>query len=186
MVPQPIVYTRTARVLHWVTVLLLLALIGLGVTMTRWVPDERKIQVYSWHEWVGITIFVLTLIRLVWTVLHPVPPPPGLNTLERTARRTVHAGIYVVLLVQPIIGWIMSCAFGFPVVYLGILPLPLIVEENRELAARMQGIHDALALTLVGLVALHVGAVLYHHLIRQDGVLHRMLPSAARKVEVRR
>ena len=176
--PVPVVtaYTRTARLLHWLTAGLLVGLVGLGVTMTRWIPDEQKIRVYSWHEWIGVTVFALTAFRLLWTMSHP-PPPISLSPAERIARRVVHSAIYVVLLTQPIVGWIMSCAFDFPVVYLGIIPLPVIVEANPELAARMQRIHDLLALVLVGLVALHLGAIANHHLFRRDGIMRRMLPT---------
>ena len=176
MVPEPGVYTPTARRLHWLTAGLLLLLFGLGVSMTRWVPDEQKLRVYSWHEWVGLTVFGLTAFRLWWSLTHQAPPL-SLPPLERVARRVVHTAIYAVLIIQPITGWIMSCAFGFPVVYLGLVPLPVIVEADPDLAKRMQGIHDLLALTLVALFALHLGAIANHHLIRQDGILRRMLPS---------
>jgi cytochrome b561 len=168
-------YTPTARFLHWVTAALLLGLFGLGVSMTRWIPDEQKIRVYSWHEWVGVTVFALTAIRLWWTLTHPAPPL-ALSAGERIARRVVHSAIYAVLLTQPIVGWIMSCAFGFPVVYLGLIPLPLIVDADPELAARMQGVHDLLAIALAGLIALHLGAIANHHLLRRDGIMRRMVP----------
>ena len=63
-------YTPLARALHWATAVLLLALFGLGISMTRWVPDEQKIRVYSWHEWAGITVFALTALRLMWRLTH--------------------------------------------------------------------------------------------------------------------
>jgi cytochrome b561 len=175
MPPRPAVYTPTARWLHWLTAGLLVALFGLGVSMTRWVGDNHKLRVYSWHEWVGVTVFGLTAFRLWWSMRHP-PPPLSLAPLEHVARRVVHAAIYAVLILQPITGWIMSCAFGFPVVYLGVIPLPIIVEADSDLAARMQGIHDVLAVALVGLFTLHLGAVALHHLVRQDGLLARMAP----------
>jgi cytochrome b561 len=175
---MPTAYTPAARFLHWATAALLLLLFGLGVSMTRWVPDEQKIRVYSWHEWVGLTVFALTAIRLMWTLTHPAPPLT-LGAGERIARRIVHGGIYAVLLTQPIVGWIMSCAFGFPVVYLGLVPLPIVVDADPELAARMQRLHDLLALALVGLFALHLGAIANHHLFRRDGIMRRMLPPRA-------
>jgi cytochrome b561 len=157
---------------------LLLVLFGLGVSMTRWVPDERKVQVYSWHEWAGITVFALTAVRLWWRLRHP-PPPIDVPQWEKVVAGAVYVAIYLVLIGQPVVGWLMSTAFGFPVVYLGVLPLPAPVSEDRALAERLQGVHDLLALTLLLLFALHLGGVLYHHLIRRDAVLSRMLPSAA-------
>jgi cytochrome b561 len=171
-------YPPLARALHWATVVLLLVLFGLGISMTRWVADEQKIRVYSWHEWAGITVFALTALRLVWRLTHQ-PPPLAVPAWEKLAAGTVYAAMYVILVAQPIIGWVMSTAFGFPVVYLGLVPLPGPVSEDRELAERLQGVHEALAVVLAALFAVHLAGVLYHHLVRRDAVLSRMLPSAS-------
>jgi cytochrome b561 len=124
---------------------------------------------------VGVTVFGVTIARLLWRLTHPAPPL-ALPLAERIVANLVYVGIYAVLLIQPIIGWITSSAFGFPVVYLGFLPLPLIVAEDRAVAERFQQIHFNLAMVLVALFAAHLGGVLYHHLVLQDGVLRRMLP----------
>ena len=159
--------------------MLLLVLFGLGVSMTRWVADENKIQVYSWHEWVGITVFVLTAVRLMWRLTHPAPPI-AIPVWEKFAAAAVYVAMYLILLAQPIVGWLMSTAFGFPVVYLGLLPLPAPVPEDRALAERLEVVHISLAIALALLFAAHLAGVLYHHLVRRDGVLSRMIPSAAR------
>jgi cytochrome b561 len=124
---------------------------------------------------VGVTIFLVTIARLGWRLRHR-PPPLELPWIERVAAGTVYIAMYVVLFVQPIVGWVMSTAFGFPVVYLGVLRLPQIVEADRDLAERLQLVHFTLAMVLVALFAAHLGGVLFHHLIKQDGVLRRMLP----------
>jgi cytochrome b561 len=168
-------YTRPARLFHWLTAGLLLASFSLGLSMTRVIEGDMKLRVYSWHEWVGVTIFAVTMARLLWRIRHR-PPPLDLSWIERVGAGVVYVAMYMVLLVQPIVGWMMSSAFGFPVVYLGLLPLPLIVAEDRELAARLQQLHFNLAMVLVALFLAHLGGVLYHHLILQDSVLRRMLP----------
>jgi cytochrome b561 len=169
------VYTRPARIFHWLTAILLIGSFGLGLSMTRVIGDDMKLRVYGWHEWIGVTIFGVTIARLIWRLRHPAPPI-NLPAAEKFAAGLVYVAIYTILLVQPIVGWMMSSAFGFQVVYLGVLPLPLIVPEDRELAARLQTIHFNLAMGLAGLFVAHLAGVLYHHLIRQDGVLRRMLP----------
>jgi len=178
-------YTRPARLLHWITASLLVLSFGLGLSMTRFIGDDLKIRVYGWHEWVGVTIFAATIARLVWRLGHR-PPPLDVPWVERVGAGSVYVAMYVVLLAQPIVGWLMSTAFGFPVVYLGLVPLPQIVEVDRDLAARLQQIHFALAMTLVALFAAHIAGVLYHHLIRQDGVLGRMLPGRASRASTKR
>ena len=171
-------YTPLGRTLHWATAVLLLLLFGLGISMTRWVPDEQKIRVYSWHEWVGITVFALTAIRLTWRLTHRAPPL-DLPAWEKAVASAVYVGMYLILIAQPIVGWVMSTAFGFPVVYLGLIPLPGPVSEDRALAERLQGVHETLAFVLAALFLAHLAGVLYHHLVRRDAVLSRMLPSAA-------
>jgi cytochrome b561 len=170
-------YDRLVRALHWTTAILLVALFGLGVSMTRWVADDQKIRVYGWHEWIGLTVFGLTALRLIWRLWHPAPPI-DVPRWERLTATVVYIAIYLILLVQPIVGWLMSTAYGFPVVYLGLVALPTPVPVDRALAERLDGIHVALALTLAALVAVHVAGVLYHHLVRRDALLRRMLAGA--------
>lgn len=173
-------YNRPARLLHWLTALLLVGSFGLGISMTRFIGDDLKLRVYSWHEWVGITIFLATIARLAWRLVRR-PPPLELPWIERVGAGVVYVAMYAVLFLQPIVGWMMSTAFGFPVVYLGLVPLPQIVEADRDLAELLQGIHFALAMLLLALFAAHMGGVLFHHLIKQDGILQRMLPGQGRR-----
>jgi cytochrome b561 len=174
----PITYTRTARALHWLTAVLLLVLFGLGLSMTRWIEGDWKLRVYSWHEWTGLTVFAATSVRLLWRLRHP-PPPNTLPRIEHLAASLVHGAIYLILLVQPVVGWLTTSAFGFTIVYLNLIPLPSPVPADRELAAQLQTAHFTLAMALAALVAMHVGAVAYHHLVRRDATLHRMAPGAA-------
>ena len=146
--------------------------------MTRWIPDEQKIRVYSWHEWAGITVFALTALRLGWRLTHRAPPI-DIPAWEKVTASLVYIAMYLILVAQPIVGWLLSAAFGFRVVYLGLITLPVPVSQDRELAVRLQGLHEALAIALALLFAAHIAGVLYHHLVRRDTVLSRMLPSVA-------
>jgi len=171
------VYSAPARWAHWVTALLLAALFGLGVSMTRWIDGDAKLSAYAWHESLGLTVFALTAFRLVWRLGHR-PPPFPLPWLERVGAQVVHALLYVVLVCQPLVGWMLTGSFGFQVNYLGLVELPNLVEEDKALAGRLQLLHVGLAWTLVALFGAHLSGVLYHHLGKRDGVLGRMLPSA--------
>lgn len=171
------VYTRPARVVHWVTAILLAVIFGLGISMTRWIEGDPKFTAYSWHESLGLTVGALTVWRLAWRLRHP-PPPFPLPRLERFGAQAVHALLYLILFGQPLVGWLLTGSFGFRVNYLGIGELPGLVEESRERAAALQTLHAALAWTLIALFLLHLGGVLYHHLGKRDGVLRRMMPGA--------
>ncbi len=180
MSDQASAYSPGARLAHWLTAVLLLALFGLGLSMTRFIEGDAKLRVYRWHEWVGLTAFAVTAFRLYWRTVRK-PPPLALPRFERIARRLVHGAIYLVLIVQPVVGWMMSTAFGFPVNYLGVIALPEPVPVDRALAERLQWVHFTLAMTLLGLFTAHMGGVLFHHLIRQDTLLQRMLPRVERR-----
>lgn len=160
--------------LHWLTAVLLLVLFGLGLSMTELLEDgDFKLRVYNWHEWTGVTVFGLTAGRFWWRLRHP-PPPIDLPLLERIATGAVHAAIYLVLLVQPITGWMMNSAFGFSLVYLGVLPVPDLVAEDHDLARRFQWWHQTLAIVLFALFLAHVGGILLNQFARRKDILGRM------------
>jgi cytochrome b561 len=172
----PLSYDRSVRILHWATAALLVVVFSIGLSMTRWVADEDKIRVYSWHEWAGLTVFAFTAVRVWRRTRSASPPPLALPPLERAVRGVVHAAIYVILLGQPMVGWMMTSAFGFDIIYLGLVPLPRLVDQDQDLARSLQGIHRTGALALAAMFLLHLGAIAHHHLVRRDGVMRRMLP----------
>jgi cytochrome b561 len=169
----PLSYDRFVRAIHWTTAALLVIVFTIGISMTRWVAEEDKLRVYSWHEWAGLTVFALTALR-VWRRTRHAGPPIGLPAGERFARAAVHLAIYAILLAQPIIGWTMTSAFGFDIIYLGLVPLPRLVEQNRELAEQLQEIHEAVAIALFLLILLHLAAIAKHQVIARDGIMRRM------------
>ena len=172
-------YTRTARLLHWLTVALLLGLAPLGLWL-GWAPPEDealKLRLYMWHESLGFLLLPLTLFRLFWRWRHPPPPggPVQPAILARIALAN-HAALYLLLLVQPVLGMLATTAWGFPPSLFGLLPLPVLIGENQAIAPGLTSRHGWVALTLGLLVLLHAGAALvWHGLIRRDGLLRRML-----------
>jgi len=136
-----------------------------------------KLRLYSWHKWVGVTIFLLIAARLIWRAAHSPPPPPATSPKwQQGAAAVNHWLLYMLLVCIPISGWLMSSAYGVPVVYLGVIRLPDLVRKNKELADALKTLHETLAFTMLALVAVHAVAALKHHLLDRDDVLHRMLP----------
>ncbi len=168
-------YTRTAITLHWAIAGLILAGLFMGWTMTDMDITPLRLRVFNYHKWVGITVLALALYRLCWRMWHRAPPLPEMPHWQQLAARLSHGLLYVLMLAVPLAGWIYSNATGFPVVYLGKLPLPNLVERDKELAAIWVQIHGKLALTLAVLVGLHVLAALQHHFIARDETMRRML-----------
>jgi cytochrome b561 len=143
--------------------------------------SPRKLEFYSWHKWVGVTIFLLAVLRLAWRLANPVPrQPQSMARWQRHLACLSHAALYTILLIMPVTGWIMSSALNLPVVYLGLIPLPSPFGVDRALGETMKVVHLSLAIALLVLVAIHVLAAIYHHLALRDDVLRRMLPWPAR------
>ena len=169
-------YTRTAIALHWLVAVLILGAFALGLYMVELKLSPTKLKLYSWHKWLGVTIWMIAVVRLVWRLTHRPPPLPALPTWQRIAASTTHVLLYVLVLAIPISGWLFSSASGFPVVYFGVLPLPDLVGKDKELAKLLQSLHATLNYTLMAIIVVHAAAAIKHHFVDRDVVFHRMLP----------
>lgn len=170
-----------SKLLHWLTLVLLIGAFSLAISMVNMPFSPRKLEFYSWHKWVGVTIFLLVLLRLAWRFANPVPrQPPSMPQWQRRLAGLSHAALYAILIVMPVTGWIMSSALNLPVVYLGLVHIPSPFGVDRALGEAMKIVHLSLAVMLLVLVSIHALAALYHHLVLRDEVLRRMMPWPAR------
>jgi cytochrome b561 len=173
----PARYTTTAKSLHWLIVLLLLAQFIFAWTMPHIGRNTPVTTLISLHFTFGIIILVIAGVRLAWRATHAEPPPlDGVPPWQVQSARVIHWLLYVLLFVLPILGWINASWRGMPVVMFG-LELPRLVGQRAAGWGWTGDVHGWLAnylmLTLVGL---HVLAALYHYFWRRDRVLQRMLP----------
>jgi cytochrome b561 len=169
-------YTRTAIVLHWLAALLIVCNLALGVSMVDLELSPLKLRLFSYHKWIGITVFLVASLRLAWRWVHPPPAPVPMPEWQRRAAAATHAALYILMFAIPLSGWIYSSSTGVSVVYLGLVPLPDLVPKDKALAAVLKAVHVTLNLGLVALIGVHIGAALRHHLADRDDVLPRMLP----------
>jgi cytochrome b561 len=170
-------YTRTAKTLHWLMAVLILGLLALGFYMQDLPLSPQKLQLYSWHKWAGVTVFLLVLFRLAWRATHQPPPlPDHLPKLLQLAAHAAHALLYLLMIAIPLSGWLMSSAKGFQTVWFGVLPIPDLLGKNQALGNLLQTVHLSLNLLLIAVLIAHVGAALKHHFMDRDDVLTRMLP----------
>jgi cytochrome b561 len=171
-------YGRAAIALHWITAILILANLTLGLSMVPLPISPRKLQWYLWHKSIGITIFLLTSVRIAWRTAHPHPAPVPMPAWQRRAAAASHALLYVLLLAIPLSGWLFSSATGVQVVYLGIFALPDLVPKDKALGDALRLVHVTLNSLLVAVVCIHVAAALKHHFVDRDNSLVRILPPA--------
>ena len=120
---------------------------------------------------------MLVILRLLNRLLSGVPAAPA-NTpaIVNKLGSVIHFGLYALMFIVPLTGWVMSSAGGHPVVFFGIWTLPDIVVQDDDLRETMEDLHETVANVLLGLIALHTAAALKHHFIQRDDVLARMLP----------
>jgi len=171
----PAIYTRTAIALHWLVALLIACGFSLGTYMVDLHISPRKLRLYSYHKWIGITVLALVLIRLVWRLTHKPPPEVPMPNWQLRSARATHYLLYALMIVTPLCGWLYSSASGYPVVYLKMWQLPDLVHKNPALAKVLVQIHGFLAWSIFWIVLLHVAAALKHHLVDRDDTLRRML-----------
>lgn len=172
--------------LHWLVAALFLVMLAIGFAMTNLpLTHPWTFPLYQLHKSIGATIFLLVAFRLCWRWLGEVPPlPASLTPLERMAARLTHGGLYAALLAMPLAGWVIVSAspLGIPTVLFGLIRLPHISfvaahPQKKEIGALASSVHEGLAWAALALVALHVAAALWHHAVRKDDVLRRMLPA---------
>jgi len=172
--------------LHWLIALLFVAMIALGLTMTALaLTDPLTFPLYQLHKSIGVTIFALVALRLLWRETGRVPPlPADLPRFERVAAKLTHWGLYAILIAMPLTGWVIVSAspLGIPTVLYGLVKLPHIgfiaARPDKEAIEHVAStVHEVLAWSGVALVVLHAGAALRHHVLLKDDVMRRMLPS---------
>jgi cytochrome b561 len=170
-------YTATAMVLHWLAAVLIIGGFSMGLYMVDLPMSPGRLKLYNYHKWIGVTILALSALRLLWRLTHTPPPlPAGNPAWQNKAAHAAHMLLYVLFFAVPLTGWAYSSASGFPVVYLGMLPLPDFVGKDREMADLIKPVHMALAYSLAALVVVHVAAAVKHQFVNKDRLLARMLP----------
>jgi len=163
--------------LHWFT----LAVIAVVITavLSRELSDDSQLRLFliTLHRSLGIFVLFLAAARLIVRVrVSTKHLSSGLPELIRKASATAQFALYFLLLALPISGWLQASAAGKPVKLLGLIPLPMLIEKDRDFAEQISDLHEYMAWTLIALVVLHAIAALWHHFWRKDHVLRSMLP----------
>lgn len=170
-------YSLTARAFHWLTAALVLTMMPIGIAMATFdlgFPIEDPL--YHIHRSIGAVVLATTVVRLIYRLGHPAPPlPADMPAWQHFAARFTHWALYALLIAQPIVGWIATSAYRAPVLFFWLFDLPPIWQEDRPFSEAMFVVHRSMGIFIAALVAVHIGAALYHHFILKDGVLKRMV-----------
>lgn len=181
-------YGPLARALHWAMAGLVLLQCGFGVVMVYEGPEGNiwqtlagALRLYDAHKTLGLALLALVAIRLANRLWRGAPPEePILAPWQRETAALVHAWIYLLLFLVPVLGWIGVSLYPALTVF-GAVTLPALAGPDRASSGPVLVAHAIAAFALLALVGMHVGAALHHHFIRRDGVLGRMLPGLKRR-----
>jgi cytochrome b561 len=169
-------YAGLMIALHWLIALGIIGLLALGLYMVG-LPKglPLKAALLNLHKSVGLTVFLLVLLRIMARAAFHRPPLPPMRTWQRAAARTTQGLLYVAMVAMPLCGYLGSSFNSYGTRFWGI-PLPKWGWDDAGLRERFFGLHQAIGYALIVLIALHVAGALKHQLIDRDNLLGRMLP----------
>jgi cytochrome b561 len=163
--------------IHWLMLLLFVAVYGtIELRELFEKGSDPREALKTWHFMLGMLVFALVWLRLAARLSGPtpaiVPEPPGLQQLSS---KLLHLALYLLMIGMPLTGWLMLSAAGKPIPFFG-LELPALISENKDLGKQIKEVHEFVGTTGYYLIGLHAVAALYHHYLRHDNTLTRMLP----------
>ena len=180
-IPQPLAvaerYSATARLFHWITVLLVVAayIVSVGGPETRVYSPANDFS-RGLHELLGMSVFVLTLVRMGWRAIFPPPKGPEMPAWMELGARLGHWAIYALLVLVPVTAILGAWLEGHPLTVLALGNIQPWLPQSRPLGLELANLHGWLGDALIWLAGLHATAALYHHFWRRDTVLLSMLP----------
>jgi cytochrome b561 len=176
-------YDAVSQTFHWVTAIAILAAFilgpgGFGRMLHNGIDPGTQSDVV-WHESLGMLIFAVTLLRLLWTAVRPAAPQHDMDSRTRLASKGAHFVLWGLLLVLPVTAMLTLGSEGAPLTLLGGLrveQLPIIAGSSIAELADWGDVHSFLGDAIIWLAGLHAVAAIYHHIIVRDGVLASMVP----------
>jgi cytochrome b561 len=183
---HPTHYDSMVRAVHWLTLALIAAIFAAAWTAHSGLAGDWYQPVMQLHRSLGVSVWALTVFRLARRRRARIPALPNeLHPLQKLAAHGTEALLYVLLLLQPILGLLQTNARGQPVDFYFLLRLPAVIGPDRPLARQLHDLHALAAEGLLILIGMHAAAALFHHVVRRDDVLNTMLPAAWRDAGVR-
>jgi cytochrome b561 len=169
-------YGSRSKWLHWLIALMVLAMFLLALVFVTMEQNDTQKALVTVHQSIGLVIFALAIYRLHWRRLDPRPAlPASMPAAERWLARSVQGFLYVALLILPVSGYVFANAFGDEVSFFW-LPMPRLLEKHIQIRNTAWFFHQWTAFLLLAALGLHILGALYHHLVKRDAVLKRMLP----------
>jgi cytochrome b561 len=169
-------YTATARVLHWLTAVLVLTMVPIGIVMANVDLGSTGDWLYDIHRSIGVVLLPIVAIRVIYRWANPPPPlPDDIPAIQQLAAHMTHWALYLLLILQSFVGWIATSAYRAPIKVFWLFELPPIWAVDQAFSERVFVLHRWIGFVLAALICAHIAAALFHHFVRRDQVLLRML-----------
>ena len=163
--------------IHWFMLLLFIAVYA-SINLHEQYPKGSDLRqaLMTWHFMLGLLVFVFVWLRLAVRFSGPTPLiRPALPRSQEISSKLLHLALYMLMIGMPITGWLLLSAAGKPIPFFG-LQLPALIGENKDLANQIKEVHEFVGTTGYYLIGLHAVAAFYHHYVKRDNTLTRMLP----------
>jgi cytochrome b561 len=171
-------YGSVAKFLHWAIVVLIVTQWFLVENAEKAGEDTpERAALMGWHVSCGLLVLLLALVRMGWKAYNAGQPALlGDVVWQRKAAAAGHGILYLLILLQPITGWLVVSTAGRQPGFFGWFEFPALTAENHDLHETLETVHETLFKTIVVVAVVHVAAALYHHFMLKDDTLRRMLP----------
>lgn len=170
-------FTAPQRLLHWFMAICIFSMLFIGVGMISAITP-KYLTLIQIHKSLGIAILVLALIRLALRVVYGAPAlPPDLPVMDKLAAVSSEYVFYALMIGMPLIGWGMLSASSHPVILFGSVHLPPILPVNPYLYTFLRRAHYLFALVFFVLILVHFSAMIFHRMVRNDGIFETMAPA---------
>ncbi|MFK0690090.1 cytochrome b [Mesorhizobium sp. IMUNJ 23033] len=176
-------YSPTQKALHWLLFALVLGLYALTYAEALFVRGDPNRAVVWWlHISFGLLPAVLVVWRLLLRLGRGAPPlPTSMTSVERSLAKVGHFALYALLIAIPGLGILLTWLRGDALRFFGLFTIPAPFQANRDTARTIQELHSLCANGILILAGSHALAALWHHFIRKDDVLERMLPQSQQR-----
>lgn len=160
-----------SRIFHWFMALLIIGQLYIGFTMTALAASPAKYDLYKLHKSFGLIALGLVCLRILWRSLFPTPALPNQDIPTRLSAPV----LYLMMLIMPLSGIIMSLTAGYPIPLFEWLTIPAFTEKNLVMSKWAALIHNLCGISFVALIGLHMAAACYHQWWRKNNLLRRMI-----------
>jgi cytochrome b561 len=168
------VYDRRTIAFHWITAALVLLAWGMAQIIDFFPRGELRVDARSVHFVFGLALAVILCLRIANRATAGRKLPPAEGGVLHLAAKGAHYGLYALMIAQLLLGIAFALLRGDSVFNLFALgPLPL----DKSVKDTVGDLHGLIANIILILAGLHSAAALFHHFVRRDGVLRRMIPA---------